>query len=389
MRLDGVVISGCGMSAVSRGSTLTALELTVAAAENALADAKLTRADIDGITTWPGNVLMTPGASGPSIAAVQDSLGLELRWYCAANELPGGPLGALVDAAIAVAVGLCSHVLVYRTMTEGTARRAPRTFRWYEELVPEGVADQLEWLLPYGAVSAAHWLAPYATRYLYEYGLGREDLHAVVRNARARAAANPDAIYRDEVGLEQYLSARDVVWPLCMYDCDVPVDGSTAFVLSAVSACNERSRALTVESVGTSLRGRPHYEQWADFTTMASHDAAAELWRESTVTAGDVGVAALYDGFSILAPMWAEALGLRPAGAGLSLFAEPDASSAALINPGGGQLAAGRLHGFGMLFELCRHLRGEAVGEAHRGSQVGVATLGGGPVAGALVLTRT
>ena len=386
MNLSGVVVSGLGTSAVVRRSESTAIELTIDAVERALADAKLTAHDIDGVATWPGSVLMTPGASGPSIAAVQDTMRLELSWYCAGNEQPGGPFGAIVNAALAVAAGMCSHVLVFRTLTEGSSRRPAPPFRWYDELGPEGVGGSLEWLLPYGAASAAHWLAPYATRYLHAYGKDRSDLYAVAANARLHAGANPDAIYAEPLSLDAYLGARQVVWPLCLYDCDVPVDASSAVIVSAATACNDLARAVRIESVGSALHGRPYYEHWSDLTTMASSDACRALWGETDLTPAEVDVAGLYDGFSILAPLWAEAAGLCARGEGLPFFAAAARGEAGiLVNSDGGQLTAGRLHGMGLLQEVCRCLRGEHPTAA--AGEVGLATLGGGPVAAAILLT--
>lgn len=387
MKLDGVVISGFGVSPVARRSESTAIELTVDAVENALADAQLTADTIDGVATWPGSVLMTPGASGPSIAAVQDVMRLELAWYCAGHELPGGPFGAVVNAALAVASGMCSHVLVYRTLTEGSSRKPAPPFRWYDELAPEGVGGALEWTLPYGAASAAHWLAPYATRYLHEFGRDRTDLFAVAANARRHARGNPAAIYAEPLSLEDYLAARPVVWPLCLYDCDVPVDVSSAVIVSAASACHDRDRALRIEAVGTALHGRPYYEHWADLTTMAAADACQAMWASTELTPRDVDVAGLYDGFSILAPLWAEAAALCARGEGLPFFAAAArGETGVLVNSDGGQLTAGRLHGMGLLREVGRRLRGD--GLAGPAGEVGLATLGGGPVAAAILLSR-
>jgi hypothetical protein len=132
-------ISGIGMTEIGRVLNRSSLDLTCEAALGAILDAGLTPADIDGVCTWPGESMFTVGSTGPSVAAVQDSLGLQLSWYSATNECPGGPLGAVIAATMAVAAGECDHVLVYRTLTEGTARRQGATYHWHAELLPEGV----------------------------------------------------------------------------------------------------------------------------------------------------------------------------------------------------------------------------------------------------------
>src|SRR5690606_3955898 len=138
----------------------------------------------------------------------------------------------------------------------------------------------------------------------------REQLGAIAINARTNAALNPDAIYRDPMSMQDYLDARMISDPLCLYDCDVPCDGATAVIVSRRSAANGLPRQpLTVESVGTGMFERATWDQRADLTTMAAHDAAATLWERTDMTVGDVDFAQLYDGFSFLTVQWLEALG--------------------------------------------------------------------------------
>jgi acetyl-CoA acetyltransferase len=124
---------------------------------------------------------------------------------------------------------------------------------------------------------------------------------------------------------------------------------------------------------------------------MGSRDAAAHLWSRSELGPGDVDVAELYDGFSFLALAWLEALGFcRPGESGP--FVEGGKRIARdgelPLNTDGGQLSAGRLHGFGLLHEACLQLRGEAGERQVPGAEVAVVANGGGPVAGCALLTR-
>ena len=251
----------------------------------------------------------------------------------------------------------------------------------------------MEWLLPYSAPSAATWIAMFGARHFHEYGTTRAQLAQIALNARKNAALNPKAIYTDPLSMDDYFAARMISWPLCLYDCDVPCDGGTAMIVSrADSRADLRKPPLAVEAVGTALHGRPGWADYPDLTTMACHDAGAQLWSRTDLRPSDVQLAEMYDGFSFITMCWLEAM--RFCGKGESgPFVEGGSRIARdgqlPLNTHGGQLSAGRLHGFGFLHEACTQLWGEAGDRQVPGNpEVGVACAGGGPLAGALLLTR-
>jgi acetyl-CoA acetyltransferase len=309
-----------------------------------------------------------------------------------------GQLGSVINACAAVACGLATHVLCFRSVWEATAQgtggRAPiggggggggGKFR--------ASGPMMEYTLPFRSYSAANWVAMYAQRHFHEYGTTREQLAQIALNARKNAEVNPKAIYRDPLTLDDYLSARMISTPFCLYDCDVPVDGGTAVIVSRAEAARDlRREPIRVEAVGSALRGRPSWDQFDDLTTMALRDAAAMLWERTDLRPGDVDAAELYDGFSFITLAWLEALGFCKQGEG-GPFIEGGQRIArdgkVPLNTHGGQLSAGRLHGYGFLHEACVQLWGEG-GERQvpGGPQVAVAAAGGGPLAGCLLLTR-
>jgi acetyl-CoA acetyltransferase len=116
-----VAISGIGQSEVGRPSSRSAMQLSVDAALEAIADAGLTRSDIDGIACWPGDNDNGNAFSPVGPNALMNVLGLKVNWYGAGYEGPG-PLTGLVNGAMAIAAGLCKHVLVFRTIAEASAR---------------------------------------------------------------------------------------------------------------------------------------------------------------------------------------------------------------------------------------------------------------------------
>ena len=376
------IISGIGQSAVGRRLGRSGIDLTVEASLAAIADAGLTPADIDGISTYPGMGGSFGGASG---AELHDALRLRLNWRDGAAET-SGQLGAVHKACLADAAGLARHVLVFRTVTEGSGGPARGGGGG-------GVPSFMRYLLPFGAASAANWIALYAQRHMHEYGTTREHLGAVAINARTNAALNPNAVYTAPMTMDDYLSARMISEPFCLYDCDVPCDGSTVVIVSHRDhAAALPHPAVHVNAIGTALRGRPSWDQFDDLTTMPLRDSAASLWERTDLRPADADFAQLYDGFSWLTLAWLEALGFCGKGES-GPFVEGGhriARDGELpLNTWGGQLSGGRLHGFGFLHEAALQLRGEAGARQIGGDpEVAVVAAGGGPEVGCMIVTK-
>lgn len=374
------VISGIGQSDVGRRLFRSGLDLTIEAVELAVADAGLTLEDIDGISTYPGTGGPFGGASG---ADLHDALRLRLGWRDGGLET-AGQLGAVHKAVLAVAAGLARHVVVFRTVVEGSGG----------VLRPSGggLPAPMRYLIPFGAGSAANWIACYAQRHMHEFGTTREQLGAIAINGRRFAAMNPKGIYTAPMTMDDYLSVRMISDPFCLYDCDAPCDGSTAVIVShrdhAESAPHD---VVQVNAMGTALRGRPSWDQFDDLTTMPMRDSAASLWARTDLKPSDVDTAQLYDGFSWLALAWIEALGFCGRGEG-GPFVEGGEriglGGSLPLNTWGGQLSSGRLHGFGFLHEAVLQLRGDAAARQVSGAEVAVVAAGGGPEVGCLLLTK-
>jgi len=391
-------ISGIGQSDVGRRLNRDPLELTLDACLAAIEDAGLTREDIDGLATYPGAMGGAPGFSGAGITDVHDALRLNLNWFTGGLELPG-QLGSVINACLAVACGLAKHVLCFRSVWEATAQgtggRAPIGGGIGEGggRAPRAVGTMMEFTLPFRAYSAANWVALAAQRHFHEYGTTRDQLAQIALNARKNAAGNPKAVYREPMTMESYFAARMISTPFCLFDCDVPVDGATAVIVSRADLARDLRRPpLRVEAVGSALHGRPSWDQFDDLTTMAMRDAGAMLWTRTDLKPADVDVAELYDGFSFLALAWLEGLGFCRKGEG-GAFIEGGKRIALdgelPLNTNGGQLSGGRLHGYGFLHEACVQLWGEGGARQVPGDpRVAVAAAGGGPLAGCLLVTR-
>ncbi len=291
---------------------------------------------------------------------------------------------------LAVAAGLCRHVLCFRTVWEATYSELLRTGA--VQPPARGRATQMgEGRAPFGALSAANWIAMAASQHFGRYGTTREQLGAIALNARDNAARNPAAIYRDPMTMDDYLAARPVSTPFGLFDCDVPCDGSVAIIVSAREAGADRPHPpVLIDAVGTQIEDRLSWDQGTLTHEPQVFGPAHHLWRRASVSRADVDVAQLYDGFTFNCLSWLEAMGFCAVGEG-GPFVE-GGSRIALdgelpLNTAGGQLSAGRLHGFGLIHEAIVQLRGSGGDRQVSGAEVAVVGTGGGVPGGAILFT--
>ena len=387
------IISGVGISRIGRKTGIPGLELTMEAVRAAIEDAGLTPSDIDGFATF--------GDTPP--AEVLAELGIQAEDRSAGFET-GGVLIPVMSAFRAVSERRSRHVLVYRTVAmlggsmnqEASPLLAPLASPPVEPRAPGTRRklkpfEDIDELVAAHSYSAANWLAMHCRRHMELYGTTKEQLGWLAVNSRRNAAFNPRAAFRDPMTMDDYLAARPVSTPFGLFDCDVPIDGSIAVVVSHADYGTDcPNRPVAVEAIGGTY-GSGGWFHRDDFPKMASVEAAAEMWSRTDLTESDVDVAELYDGFTYLTFAWLEALGFCADGEAGPFVegAKRIALDGALpLNTYGGQLSAGRMHGYWLLHEACLQLRGQAGDrQLARRPEVAVAAAGGGPIAACMVLT--
>ena len=383
---DKVALTGIGMSPLGRRLMVPPLSLTVQACEAAIADAGLTFADIDGLSTYPGGGNLGGFGEG-GVTALEAALGIRPTWHNGGIET-FGPGGSVIAAMLAIAGGLARHVLCFRTLWEAT----------YNELMKQGKITPAHalggrttsWQYPFGATSAAHTLALNAQRHFHRYGTTKETLGWIALNQRANAELNPSAVYRSPMTMDDYLSARPITTPFGLYDCDVPCDGAIAVIVSAVDAARDLAKPpVLVEAVGTQIIERVDWDQSTLTHEPQVLGQAAHVWTRTSLRPADVDVAELYDGFTMNCLSWIEALGFCGIGEAREFLdgGKNIARDGLLpLNTHGGQLSHGRTHGMGLLHEAVTQLRGEAGARQVPQARVGVVSSGGLTPSGVILL---
>ena len=376
-----VAIAGVGYSELTRKGEPNPNSLAITAAKAALSDAGLSAIDVDGIFEYkfgpesPGAQDMARLLGVPDLAAFADIM--------ASN--PSGLAGALAGV-MAVASGACETVLVFRCLTRAAGHQGGVASG------PETVSGRDQFLTPYGYLGGILVnLALKKRRWMDEYGRPEDDFGRIAVNARRWSALNPRAVLRDEITMDDYLSSRLVVDPLRVLDCDYPVNGAVATVITtAERAMNLRQPAVLVDAMAYATGRGADWVFDVDFLYGGAFDCANRLWQRSSVTLADVDVAQLYDGFTPVTAAWIEALGV----CGRGEFGDWVGDGSRLapggdfpLNTAGGQLAEGRLHGIGFLNEAVLQVRGQCDDRQVPGAQVAVVASGVYPQCGAMVLT--
>ena len=357
---------------------MSAIELHADAARNAIRDAGLTNADIDGVA-----------CAGQSPVAMAHYLGITPR-YLDGTTVGGCSFMLHVRHAVAaIAAGMCETVLV--THGESGKSRVGAGGGWRGG---DASSLQAQFEAPYGPTGAPSTFPIGVLRYMKTYGLTHEQLAMVAVVQRQWSSQNPRAMMRDLITVDDVLSSRMVAYPMHLLECCLVTDGGGALVLtSAERAKNLPQPPVYVLGTGESSE-TPMISQMEDFTTSKAFRVSGEkAFAEAGIVHEDVDHLMIYDAFAHLPIYGLEALGfVGPGEAGAFIDEGNTAPGGGLpMNTNGGGLSYTHTGMYGMfaIQESVRQVRGTAPAQVPD-VQVSVALGVGGmfAAAGTLVLTN-
>ncbi|WP_344595862.1 thiolase C-terminal domain-containing protein [Actinomadura vinacea] len=367
------------MTALSRSSGRTELRLATEASEAALADA----AEAMGGAVRPDAILSYHLNDSAPVLYLARALRLhEIGWH---NEIYGGgtqSASILADAAMLIDAGLAETVLVYRALNGRSGKR----MNALGLKLGEGTEEQFTH--PYGMAGPVHQFALAGQRYLYDTGLTERHTYAVVAQSRAHAADNPRALRRERIDLATYLDDPMVASPLRRIDCCQETDGACALVVTSAERAPAAPRIQAVVRGGGP--GASGMDKADDVTRVFSAYVAASLYAAAALKPEQVDVALLYDAYSWLVPRQLEDFGLVDrADLGAVLAGEEIAWKGRVpVNPHGGLLSEGYVHGLNNVAEAVRQLRGTGTNQVE-GASVALCTGFGGGYGSAALLTAS
>lgn len=383
----GVAIVGYAHSVVERRAATPLGVMALDTCRRAVADAGLRLDEIDGFTGGSalpsvGGHASIDGVSTVSSNWLAEHLGINPR-FCAGFQGYGQIAGAVILAVNAIATGAADYVVVHRAMHNPRGR--------YHENPMTTAEGPAQWAAPQGFWGAVATIALPYNEYVQRYGATRDELATVVVEGRRAGARIPWSYwYGRPLSRAEYLSSRVIADPICMHDCDIPVDGAAAFVLTSA----ERAGHLPHKPVYVAgyAQGHPRTSRillhWTLEDIMeAGFEIARRLWSHSGLGRDDVDLPQVYDGFSPMVYFWLESLGYCEPGEAHSFVQDGAISSDGPlpILSGGGAIGNGRMHGVPQMLECYLQLSGRAGDRQRAGATVGLACQSAPHVGGAVM----
>jgi acetyl-CoA acetyltransferase len=375
-RHDRVAVVGVGYSKVGRKTGQSARDMTIQACAAALDDAGLTVDDIDGFSTMGGD------AMGDA-----HMLGMQpLNWFSTA----GGPAfvyPALMSIA-AIASGFCETAMTTRIISQQPSLQLGTGERSFAQ---QGVPGDGQFLTPFGAGQPTQWAGLLTQRHMAQYGTTEEQFGRHVVTQRHHASMNDDALFRDELTLDDYLGSRYVSKPLRILDCDYPCDSGSAVIFTTEERARDlKQKPVFVDAYALSSVSTMSFELLEDMARTSPAHCGDQLWSRTELTPDDVDVAELYDGFSVIVFQWLEGLGFCAEGEAGHFVAEGHTALGGRlpVNTDGGACNVGRRHGANFCIEATRQLRGSSGDRQVHDAEVAVWSNAVGPFSGAVLMTN-
>ena len=369
-----VAVVGIGETAYHRHgrSPDAEFKLALKAVLAACADAGLDPRAVDGFASYSND--RSEASRLAAALGIRELRSATMQW----GGGGGGCCAAVANGAAAIAAGLADCVVVFRALAQGEHGR-------FGQAAGAGtVSGEMAYQMPYGVLAPPQKFALRVTRYLHEHGIGREALRAIAMASYHHAQANPRAVMHGKpLDAATYDASRWIVEPFRLYDCCMENDGAAALVLVDAERAKDfphKPVYLLGAAGGSGFRTGAQPHNAPDYASASYKTLAPHLYRMAGVGPKDVGSVQSYENFTG---------GVLMALAEHGFFAPGEAddflqlenllapSGRLPLNTSGGNLAECYMHGFELVLEAVRQVRGSSTSQAARND---VALVIGGPM---------
>ncbi|NDZ18529.1 acetyl-CoA acetyltransferase [Variovorax sp. WS11] len=369
-----VAVVGIGETAYHRHgrSPDAEFKLALKAVLAACADAGLDPRAIDGFASYSND--RNEASRLAAALGIRELRSATMQW----GGGGGGCCAAVANGAAAITAGLADCVVVFRALAQGEHGR-------FGQAADSGtVSGEMAYQMPYGVLAPPQKFALRVTRYLHEHGIGRKALRAIAMASYHHAQANPRAVMHGKpLDAATYDASRWIVEPFRLYDCCMENDGAAALVLVDAERAKDfphKPVYLLGAAAGSGFRTGAQPQNAPDYASASYKTLAPHLYRMAGVGPQDVGSVQSYENFTG---------GVLMALAEHGFFAPGEAddflrlenllapSGRLPLNTSGGNLAECYMHGFELVLEAVRQVRGSSTSQAARND---VALVIGGPM---------
>ena len=378
MLKDAAAIVGIGETEFARKLAPSETSLALEAILAALGDAGIDPGEVDGFASY--------SMETTDEVEVARNIGAgDVTFFSQVGYGGGAGPACVGQLAMAIALGQCRVGVVWRSRKRGSGKRI-----WSDTAVE--FSTPAAWTRPWGLIRPVDEIALLARRYMHEFGATRDHFANVALAFRKMANRNPRATFFDKPLLrEEYENARWISEPLCLYDNCLESDGALACVLvSAERARDCRKAPVYVHAFAQGITRQSHTmtNYWGDDPLRGPAWACAEqLYAASEIPASDIDVAQIYDAFSPLVPLSLEGYRFCERGEGAAFTEDGGLEIGGRLptNTSGGGLSEAYVHGFNLINEGVRQLRGESCSQVE-GAETCLVTGGEGVPTSALIL---
>ncbi len=377
---DRMAIVGIGHLPFAKDIGRPIGDTAVEAIQLALEDAGLEAEDVDGMSMFE--------MEHTHEVSIARRLGVKnLRWWDKISYGGGASAGTIMHACAAIASGLAEVVVCHRARNRGSKTSRP----WSQE--KGRMIDDKGLHVPWGLIRPVDVIGMWAHRHMHEYGTTREQLGNVAIAARKHAQKNPYAMMRDRpLDMAQYLAGRVIGYPLTLFDCCLETDGALACVVTTIERARDlRQRPAIIHSVAQASGPNPvHLANYNTPNMQTTSVPCAELlWARSELKPQDMDCAEIYDAFTPLVVMGLEDYGFCKRGEG-GPFTEGgriEVGGELPVLTSGGGLSEAYVHGFNLILEAVRQLRGTSYNQVPD-ARATLVTGASGVATSAMVLRR-
>ena len=375
---DKACVTGIGETRYCKRAEKGVVGLQLEASLTAIRDAGLEPKDIDGLI--PIGVVSAIAEDFIDNFAIPD-----LRFSALIPHGGASPAMALQAATLAVAGGVCNHVLIAfgRNVSAASAKAGARIHQ-----MPQ-FHYVTEFELASGMIAPAQIYAPMARRHMELYGTTVEHFGEIAVAMREHAMRNDNALMRKPMTLADHRNSRMIADPFRLFDCSLESDGGAAVVVSAAQRARDlKQRPVYISGVATGHPDSPaSITQRPDIAALGLGKAAPRAFQMAGVSHDDIDVAEVYDCFTYAVLRQFEEMGFCTRGEGGPFVADGRLRPGGALptNTHGGLLSQAHVWGMNHIVELVRQLRGEAgqaqVPDAEVGLVTGYGDMGDGGIA--------